>query len=72
MSIDIIKENGFTLKKARSRQYSEETKIDADNVDDIALLANTLTQAECLQHCREQAARGIGLHMNTNKTVHVF
>ena len=45
-SIDIIKENGFTLKKARSGWYPAETITDADNVDDIALLANTPTQAE--------------------------
>ena len=30
MSIDLIKENGFTLKKIRSRQYSVETMTDTD------------------------------------------
>ena len=35
-----MQENGFTLKKARSRQYPTETITDADYADDIALLAN--------------------------------
>ena len=41
MLIDQIKENGFTLKKARSRQYSAETITDADYADDLALLLNS-------------------------------
>ena len=36
--IDLIKENGFTLKRARSRRYSTETIRDTDYADDIALL----------------------------------
>ena len=42
--------------------------MDADYADDIALLANTPAQAETLLHSLEQAASGIGLHVNTNKT----
>ena len=38
--IDQIKENGFTLKKARRVQYSAEILTDADYTDDLALLAN--------------------------------
>ena len=68
MSIDLIKENGFTLKKARSRRYSTQTIIDVDYADEIALLANTPTQAESLPHSLEQAAGGIGLHVNAYKT----
>ena len=40
-----MKENGFTLKKARSRCYPKQTIMDTDCADDIALLANTPTQA---------------------------
>ena len=36
--------------------------------DDIALLANTPTQAKTLVHNLEQAAGEIGLHVNTMKT----
>ena len=36
--------------------------------DDLALLANTPAQTESLLRCLEQAARGIDLHVNANKT----
>ena len=42
--------------------------IKKTNADDITLLANTPTQAESLLHFQEQAAGGIGLHVNANKT----
>ena len=50
MSIDKMKDNGFKLAKERSRRYLAQTIIDADCADDIALLANTPTQAETLLH----------------------
>ena len=39
-----------------------------DNADDIALLANTHTQAETLLNSLERAAAGIGLNVNADKT----
>ena len=36
--INLIKENGFMLKKARSRWYLAETITDADQADDLVLL----------------------------------
>ena len=48
MSIDLIKENGLTLKKARSRQYPTET-----TTDKMALLANIPAQAKSLLHSLE-------------------
>ena len=42
--------------------------MDTDYVDDIALLANTLTQAEPLLHSLEQTASTIDLHVNADKT----
>ena len=62
-----MKENGFTLKKARGRQYPAETITDAYYADDIVLLANTPTQAASLLHSLEQAAGSISLHVNANK-----
>ena len=56
-----MKENGFTLKKAKSRQYSTSTITDLHNTDDLAFL-------EFLLHNLEQAARGIGLNVNLDKT----
>ena len=55
-------------KKARRTLYPAQTNTDADYADDIALLANTLTQAESLLHSLEQRAGGICLHVNTDKT----
>ena len=50
MLIDLIKENGFTQEKPRSRRYSAETITDADYANDRALLANTPTKSEPLLH----------------------
>ena len=50
ISIYLIKENGFTLKKARSRQYPAETIIDSDYTDDLALLTNAPAQAKYTLH----------------------
>ena len=61
-----MKENNFTQKK---RQYSAETIADTDYADDQVLLANTPAQAESLLHNLEQAAKGIGLYMNSDKIV---
>ena len=66
-STDTIRENGFTLKKARSRWYHAETIMDPDYSDDIALLANTPTQSKSLLDSLEQAIRSIGLYVNVNK-----
>ena len=66
--IDKIRENGFELTKKRSRRYPAKTITDVDYADDIAILANTLNQAETLLHSLERAAAGIGLHVNAHKT----
>ena len=56
-----MKENGFILRKARSRRYPTETITDVDD-------PNTPTQAESLLHSLEQTARGIGFHVNAEET----
>ena len=40
-SIDLIKENGFTLRKVRNIRYLAEIMTDADNADNLTLLTNT-------------------------------
>ena len=40
---------------------------DADDTDDLALLANTPAQAESQQQYLEQTSVGIGLSLNANK-----
>ena len=66
--IDILKENGFILAKAKSRRYSVQTITDADYTDDIALLANTPAKAEFQLHSLQKAAGGIGHRVNWNQT----
>ena len=39
-----------------------------DYADDLAFLANMPAQVESLMHCLEQAARGIDLYVNADKT----
>ena len=63
-----MKENGFTLEKARSRRYPAQSITDANYADDIGLLANIPAQAESLLHSLEQASGGIGLHVYADKT----
>ena len=67
-SIDKMKDHGFKLAKERSRRYPTQTITDVDNVDDIALLASTVAQAETLLLSLERACAGIGFHVNTDKT----
>ena len=63
-----MKENAFTLAKARSRRYPAQTITEADSADYIPVLSNRPTQAESLQHSLEKEACGIGLHVNADKT----
>ena len=70
-SINKIRENGFELRKKRSRWYPAKTITDANYADRIAILANTPNQAETLLHSLEQAAAGIGLHVNAHKTEYI-
>ena len=39
---------------------------DADYVDNLAFLVNTMAQTECLLHSLYQAASGIDLYRNAN------
>ena len=52
-SIDKMKDNGFKLIKGRSRIYPAQTITDADDAEDIALLANTPTKAKTMLHSLE-------------------
>ena len=67
-SLDLMKEKGFTLEKARIRRYPTQIITDADCADNISLQANTPTQAEFLLHSLKQAVGDIDLHVNADKT----
>ena len=58
----------FKLAKGRPRRYPAHTNADADYADDIALLANTLAQADSLRYGMEQSSAGMGLYINTQTT----
>lgn len=64
--------NGFTLSKSRSRRYPAETITDTDYADDIALLSNTIEQAQLLLREVENAAKLIGLQINEKKTEYMI
>ena len=66
--IDKMKDNGFKLAMERKRRYPAQKITDVDYTEDIVLLANTSAQAKTLLHSLEQAAAGIGLHVNADKT----
>ena len=61
MSIDIIKETDFTLRKTWNRRYPTEAITDKDDADDLALLVNTPAQTESLLQYLEKAAEVIGI-----------
>ena len=64
-----MKENSFILKKKGKKQAIHHTNYyGPDYANDIALRTNAHTQAEFLLYCLEQAAGGIGLHANADKT----
>ena len=58
----------MTLTKARSRRYPAITITDADYADDLALMADTIADAQSLLHSLEIAAGDVGLYVNAGKT----
>jgi hypothetical protein len=59
---------GFTVRPRRSRRYPVEVLTDLDFADDIALLSDTLDQAQELLSRVDTVAATVGLHMNFSKT----
>ena len=60
--------HGFTMTPARSRRYPAEKVTDADFADDLALLSNTIDEAQQMLTSLEEAAGAVGLIMNESKT----
>ena len=65
---DIHDETGILLEPRRSRRYPEIRLHDLDFADDIALLATSISKAECLLQSVEAASNAVGLHLNEGKT----
>ena len=68
ISADNHTELGFTISKRKSRRYPAKHITDIDYADDLALLSNSMKDAEKLLHYVEDAASVIGLHINAKKT----
>ena len=60
---------GFALAKSRSRRHPAVTITETDFADDLALISNTLEQAQLFLLRLESAAAQVGLHINEIKTV---
>ena len=71
-SIDQHSEKGFTVHKSRSRRYPAVTITDADYADDLALFADTCSDAEILVQSLEISAQEIGLRLNEKKTEYML
>ena len=63
---------GFTLCKSRSRRHPAVVITDTDYADDIALLSDSIEQAESLLHQVESAAKVISLHINEMKSEYMI
>ncbi len=62
------KDYGFTLQQRRSRRYPAVKISDADFADDLALITDTIAEAQKFLLSLEEAANAIGLHLNEDKT----
>ena len=59
---------GFTLEQRQSKRYPARTLTDTDFAGDIALLSDSIADAEVLLHKVESAAKEIRLTINSQKT----
>ena len=60
--------DGFTIEKRRSRRHQADNIADLDFADDIALLNETIAEAENLLHRLEKSTQSSGLFLNAKKT----
>ena len=67
-SIDTINGKGLQYQPRRSSRYPALHITDADFADDIALLSDSLTNAQTLLSSLESAANCTGLYLNETKT----
>ena len=61
-------EQGLTIVSRKSRRVPAVTVTDLDFADDLALLSDTIQNAESLLHDLEEAAHLVGLSLNARKT----
>ena len=63
-----VPDAGFTITPARSRRVKAEKIADTDFADDIALIADSVEEAQKMLEEVEKAAAKVGLQMNEDKT----
>ena len=71
MSVDSISSKGFEIKPRRSTRHPAQYLTDTDFADDIALISESLVNAQSLLQSLEQASNCVGLYLNEKKTEYV-
>ena len=67
-SLDLNNTNGFQLQSRKSSRHPAIHFTDADFADDIALITNTISEAQTLLNSLESAANCVSLYLNDSKT----
>ncbi|XP_038070002.1 uncharacterized protein LOC119739220 [Patiria miniata] len=67
-SLDCIHDKGLTIKQKKSRHHQSLHLTDLDYVDDLALTADHLCDAQDLLTSLENAAAKVGLFLNAKRT----
>ena len=63
---------GFTIRPRQCRRHPAEKLADVEFADDVALITDTIKEAQAFLLSLEDAARSVGLHMNEGKTKYLF
>ena len=71
MSVDTINDKGYQLNPKRSSRYPAKYLTDTDFAEDIALICQSLENAQALLQSLEQASNCVGLYLNESKTEYI-
>ena len=71
MSVDTIKNKGYEIEPRRSTRHPAKHLTDTDFADDIALISESLVNAQSLLQSLEQASNCVGLYLNEKKTEYI-
>ena len=70
-SVDNINNKGFQIHPRKSSRYPAQHLTDTDFADDIALISNSLQDAQDLLLALEEASNCVGLYLNEKKTEYI-
>ena len=68
MRMALNNSDGLTLHTQKSKRKPAEKLSDLDFADDIALLSDSLADAQAMLNRVEQSCQAVGLHLNSTKT----